>query len=76
MRSKQMRDPIGTMRSLYAHFEEPLTAEAEAAMQRLLSDNPKGKHGRHDYSLAEFGLSEETVRERYRDYCEQFGIGG
>lgn len=70
----QIRDPIGQMRSLYAHFGEPLTAEAEAAMTALLAANPKGKHGKHDYSLEEFGLTAEGVKAHFADYCARFGI--
>jgi hypothetical protein len=69
-----MRDPIGELRRLYARFEEPLTAEAEAAMTRLLQANPQGKHGKHRYSLEEFGLTVAGVRHHFRDYCERFGI--
>ena len=69
-----MRDPIGQMRKLYAHFDEPLTAEAEARMRRMLADNPQGKHGKHAYTLAEFGLTAEGVRKHFRDYCECFKI--
>jgi len=29
--TEQLRDPIGQMRKLYAHFDEPLTREAETA---------------------------------------------
>lgn len=70
----QLRDPVGTMRKLYAHFDEPLSAEAEARITRLAAENPQHKHGKHRYSLAEFGLTAEGVRQRYRDYCERFAI--
>lgn len=70
----QLRDPVGTMRKLYAHFEEPLTAEAEARMTRLAADNPQHKHGKHVYSLEEFGLTAEGVRKHFREYCERFAI--
>ena len=69
-----MRDPSGEMRRLYAHFEEPLTASAAAAMTRLLQANPQGKHGKHPYSLEEFGLTAAGVRHHFRDYCERFGL--
>jgi len=69
-----MRDPIGEIRKLYAHFDEPFTLAAEAAMTAFLASNPQGKHGRHAYSLEEFGLTKEQVREHFRDYCERFGI--
>lgn len=70
----QIRDPIGQMRKLYAHFDEPLTAEAEAAMEQTLRDQPKGKHGKHEYSLEEFGLTAQEVRTHFRDYYERYGI--
>jgi hypothetical protein len=69
-----MRDPLGQMRKLYARFGEPLTPAAEAAMSRQLNANPKGKHGKHEYSLAEFGLTEAGVRNHFRDYCERYAI--
>jgi hypothetical protein len=69
-----MRDPIGEVRKLYTHFNEPFTAAAEKAMIAFLANNPKGKHGRHDYSLEEFGLSNAQVREHFRDYSARFKL--
>ena len=70
----QLRDPIGQMKKLYAHFDEPVTAAAETAMRAYLSGNPKGKHGTHEYSLEEYGLTKEGVRRHFRDYVERFRI--
>jgi Sulfotransferase family len=72
--TEQLRDPIGQMRKLYAHFDEPFTREAEAAMGKILAANPQGKHGKHVYSLDEFGLTAAGVRQHFRDYCERFAI--
>ena len=33
-----------------------------------------GKHGTHSYGLAEFGLTDEQVLERFAPYVERFGI--
>ena len=71
---EQLNDPIGQMRKLYAHFDEPLTPEAEAAMRKALANNPQGKHGKHHYSLEEFGLTAARVRQHFRIYCERFNI--
>jgi hypothetical protein len=70
----QLRDPIGQIRKIYTHFDEPLTGEAEAAMVKLLADNPQGKHGKHIYSLDEFGLTANGIRQHFRDYCRRFDI--
>ena len=69
-----LRDPIGTMRQVYAHYALPFTPTAEERMRRFLAENPKDKHGRHQYSLAQFGLSPEREAERYRFYRERFGL--
>lgn len=69
-----MRDPIGELRKIYRYFNEPFTARAEAAMQAYMQDNPQGKHGRHVYSLDEYGLTKGQIRSRYKGYCERFDI--
>jgi hypothetical protein len=69
-----MRDPIGEITGIYAHFNEPFTPAAKAAMTAFLASNPQGKHGRHVYSLEEFGLTKGQVRAHFAGYCERFGI--
>lgn len=69
-----VRDPLGTVHRIYDHFGEPLTAEAEAAMTAHLAENGQGKHGKHSYSLEEFGLSKQEVRDRFAGYIERFAI--
>jgi hypothetical protein len=71
---EQMRDPIGVMKKLYRHFDEPFTAAAENAMNAYLALNPKGKHGKHEYSLEEYGLTKEGVRRQFEDYVVRFDI--
>lgn len=69
-----MQNPIGSIEKLYDHFGEPLSGEAATAMSAYLENNPKGKHGRHEYKLEEYGLTSNWVRHHYRDYCEMFSI--
>lgn len=67
-------DAVGTARRIYAHFDLPFTPAFEQRLRVFLREFPRGKYGRHDYSLEEFGLEEAEERERYRPYCERFGI--
>jgi hypothetical protein len=69
-----MRDPIGTVRGIYERFDEPFTSEAAAAMQAYMANNQKGKHGKHTYDLAEYGLTKEDVHERFKSYIERYDI--
>lgn len=69
-----MRDPLGTVRGIYARFGEEFTPAAEAAAQAYMAANQQGKHGKHSYDLAEYGLSVGGVRERFAGYIERYGI--
>jgi len=69
-----VRDPIGTVRRLYAHYELPFTAAAEDRMRRFLAENPKDKHGQHAYTLEDLGLDADDLACRFKAYREHFGI--
>jgi hypothetical protein len=69
-----VRDPIGTVRRVYRHFGLPVTEAFETRMRRFLTENPKDKHGQHQYTLDQFGLDRDEERERYRAYRERFGL--
>ena len=43
-------------------------------MREHAASNPQGRHGRHTYDLADFGLTEDDVREVFAEYSEYYGI--
>jgi len=61
-------DPITVVKNIYTHFELPLTASTLNAMQQYQAAHPMGKHGRHEYDLASYGLSENQVMQRFAFY--------
>jgi hypothetical protein len=67
-------DPVGTVARIYAHFGETLSPEAEELMHAHLAAHPKGKHGAHRYTLADFGLDEVAVRDRFAAYTERYAV--
>lgn len=69
-----MANPIGEVKRVYAHFGETLSVEAEQAMQNYLEVNPKGKHGKHHYDLADYGLTKEMIGSRYQQYMLDFKV--
>lgn len=70
----QIKDPLGTMRALYDRFGTPFTADAQAGMQAMMDYNPQNKHGKHSYTLEEFGLSAKWVRDHFKEYTDRFAI--
>jgi hypothetical protein len=61
-------DPIAVVRKIYAHFELPLKASTLSAMQQYQDAHPMGKHGKHEYDLASYGLTESQVMQRFAFY--------
>jgi hypothetical protein len=69
-----LADPMATVERIYAHFALPLDGGVADAMRAHVAANPQSKHGRHDYSLAEYGLDAEAVRARFREYTSRFEL--
>lgn len=70
----QIKDPLGTMRALYDRFGTEFTADAQAGMQAMMDYSPQNKHGKHSYTLEEFGLSAKWVRDHFKEYTDRFAI--
>ena len=61
------RDPIGTVEKIYDRFGIEMTDEARAGIRRTGEASQQGPRApKHTYSLADYGLTEEQVRERFR----------
>lgn len=59
-------DPLGTVANVYRHFAIPLTDEARKAMEDSHAESQTGARApKHKYSLADYGLTAEVVKERF-----------
>jgi hypothetical protein len=69
-------DPIDTVRRIYDHFGLPVSDEFENRMREWIVDpaNKPDRHGKWSYSLAEFGLDDDSIREMFTDYRKKFGV--
>lgn len=56
--------PMTVIARIYAFDDTELTPDVDARLRAYLDDNAQGKFGRHTYSLDEFGLHADEVRER------------
>jgi hypothetical protein len=63
-------DQMATVKKIYNHFGWDLSDEALKRMEAFLAQNPKDKHGMHDYSLEQFGLTEDQIDRLYAPYIE------
>jgi hypothetical protein len=67
-------DNLRVAERIYAHFDLPLPAPAQAALRAHAEAHPQGRHGRHEYHLERYGLTPEAVRERFKPYTDRFGL--
>jgi hypothetical protein len=56
-----MQDPVGVTLGLYDRLGYRHDPALEAKMNAWMRDNPRDKHGHHDYRLADFGLTEADL---------------
>ncbi len=67
-------DPIPALASLYAQWDLPFSAEAEARMRAYVAANPQGKAGVHQHSFADTGLDLEEERAKLAPYQARFNV--
>lgn len=65
-------DPMGTVRSVYEHFDLPFSAAAESAMLRWI-EHPAQHISSVKFSLADFGLDRDQVEAGFGDYRARLG---
>jgi hypothetical protein len=72
---KQMTaDPIGEAERVYDAFGLKLSAKARGRMSDFLKVNRHAHGPKHDYSLADFGLTEQDVEDALGPYLDAYGV--
>jgi hypothetical protein len=69
-----MADDIAMVRRIYELADQPFTAATDAAMTSFMEEHPRGRHGRVDYDLRDFGLDGAERRAALRFYTERFEV--
>lgn len=64
-------DPIGQVGRVYDAIGSSLTADAESAMQRWLTERPR-ELARPAYAASDFGLSDRQIDQRFAAYDSRF----
>ena len=69
-----VKDPMGAVERIYDAFQLELLPRTVDAMRRHMAEHPQNKHGAHTYTLADYGLTAETVAARLARYIERFEL--
>jgi hypothetical protein len=68
------RQPMQTIERIYAFARLDLSPEARDAMAKRIAIKPELSHGVHHYDVADFGMTEDEIRERFGGYIDQFDL--
>jgi hypothetical protein len=69
-----VKDQFAVVEQIYQAFGLPIPAEAASRMRAFIDNNPKGKHGAHDYRPEDFGVDPTRVRQEFASYIDRFGL--
>ena len=61
-------DQMRTVERIYDRFDLQLGRESRTRMQAFLRQEPKDKHGVHEYSLEAYAIASADVRREYANY--------
>jgi hypothetical protein len=68
-----VRDPVGTVEAIYRHFDLPWSDDVLAAVTAEDQASRSGHRApSHKYSLADFGITDAEVDERFADYTARY----
>ena len=70
--SDTVSQPLQEIRKIYDFLDMELTEEARAEMARWQDFNRRELRPPHEYTLAQFGFSEEGLEQQFRAYRERF----
>jgi hypothetical protein len=66
-----VKRPMEVVARVYEFLGWSLPPEIAAAMRRWLSEDEKSHQGGHEYSAAQFGLSDEQIQRDFAGYIER-----
>lgn len=67
-----VRDPVGVARAVHDRAGIPFTPSHQATLADFAAENRQHKHGKNQYSAADFGLDPAWLAKEFADYRERF----
>ena len=68
------RDPMAVLERIYTFIGMEIDDELRARFAERIAEKPELQHGVHRYDLADFGMTEDEVREQYGDYVDRYDL--
>ena len=68
------RNPMEVLEKIYAFIGMEIGESLRASFAQRIAEKPELAHGVHRYDIANFGMSEDRVREQFGDYVQRFDL--
>jgi hypothetical protein len=69
-----MANPMTVLEDIYSHFDLEFNEDIAGLLEARVHEKPTSQEGEHEYSIEDFGLTNEQVRETLKTYNERFGV--
>ncbi|MCY4193623.1 MAG: sulfotransferase, partial [bacterium] len=69
-----MDDPVGSVERIYRIFNMEFGVLGRRRMAAWMEENPQERFGRHRYTLDDFGLFADEVREQFAHYTDRYEV--
>ncbi len=67
-----LQDPFGVAEKVYAHAGMSINEEAQQVMEEWRERNRRENRAAHEYSLEEYGFSDEQIRSEFAEYRRRY----
>jgi hypothetical protein len=68
------RDPMGVLERIYQFISVQIGEELRAGFMQRIQEKPELAYGAHRYDIANYGMTEDEVREPFGDYIKRFNL--
>jgi hypothetical protein len=69
-----IKNPMTVLQGIYDHLKLPLTFETASKMRAELKESSQNKCGLHRYSLKQFSLDGDALRDQFHWYYQRFNV--
>jgi hypothetical protein len=69
-----MASPMTVLEDICSQFDLEFNEEIAGLLQACIAEKPTSQEGEYEYSIEDFGLTNEQVRETLKAYNERFGV--
>jgi hypothetical protein len=68
------RDPMGVLERIYKFISTEVTPELRAGFSQRIKEKPELARGAHRYDIADYGMTENEVREPFSAYIRHYDL--